>query len=135
MTDEHDGSGIDRMVRGEPERARRLRATLAVVARRTEDEDLRRVIRDVLAGTENVRRALLHPGMTAMAQASLDNLERGLDRLDPDEREDVMSRVGTERTADEEIDAMREATPTSDGRSAPGEDRPGPRRPPTGGTW
>lgn len=135
MTDDHDHSGIEQMVRGDAERARRLRATLAVVLRRTEDEDLRRVIREVLAGDQNVRRALMHPGMTAMAQSNLDNLERGLDRLDPQEREDVLARAGTERTPDEDIEAMREPTPTSDGRTAPGEGPRGPQRPPTGGTW
>ena len=134
MAEHEDHSGIETMVGGDAERARRLRATLAVVARRTEDENLRRVVADVLAGRENVRKALLHPGMTSMAQTNLANLEEGLDRLSPEQREDVMSRVGEERTPDEEIDALREPTPSSDGRRAPTQDRPG-SSPPSGGTW
>ncbi|MGG5259458.1 hypothetical protein [Phycicoccus avicenniae] len=139
MSDQPDHSGIDSIVRGDADRARRLRATLAVVARRTDDEDLRRTVREVLAGRVNVRRALLHPALNAMAAKNLENLEKGLERLDPEQREDVLSRVGKERTPDEEIEEMREPTPTSDGRRAPGEDPGRPRgpQPPAGGggTW
>lgn len=135
MTEAQDHSGIETMVGGDADRARRLRATLAVVARRTEDENLRRVVADVLAGRANVRTALLHPGMMSMAQTNLSNLEEGLDRLSPEERDDVMSRVGEERTSEEDIDALREPTPSSDGRRAPGGGGPAPEPPRSGGTW
>ena len=134
MSTEEDFSGITAIVRGDAHAARRLRATLAVIARRTDDPDLRAVVTRVLAGRENVRRALTHPSLAAMAARNLDNLERGLERLTDEERDDVMSRVGTERTPDDVLDEMREPTPTSDGRRPP-EPPPGGPRPPTGGTW
>ncbi|MGL5851027.1 MAG: hypothetical protein ACRCZD_09635 [Phycicoccus sp.] len=135
MSEQPDQSGIDGMTRGDREQARRLRATLAVISRRTDDEDLRRTVGEVLAGRVNVRRALLHPALTAMAERNLENLEKGLERLGPEQREDVLSRVGTERTPDDEIEAMREPARTSDGRTTPDEGRRGPQPPTRGGTW
>lgn len=122
MSQQNDHSGIDVMLQGDQEGARRLRATLAVIARRTDDPDLERTIRDVLAGRENVRRALLHPALFAMAERNFANLEEGLNRLSDDEREDLFSKVGEIRTPDEVIDALED----------PPQDRPREPEPPAG---
>jgi hypothetical protein len=109
--DRHDYSGIDAMTRGDHRQARQLRATLAVIARRTDDPALRRLVVSVLDGRESVRRVFAHPTFWQMAGTSLDNLEAGLEQLDDEQREDLMDRVGRERTEDEDIEAMREGRP------------------------
>ena len=126
--DQHDYSGIDAMTRGDRRQARQLRASLAVIARRTDDPGLRQLLVQVLDGRESVRRVFAHPTFWQMAGTSLDNLEEGLRQLDDEQREDLMDRVGRERTEDEDIEAMRE------GRPLPAEeDPPAPRRDP--GRW
>jgi len=109
--DRHDSSGIDAMTRGDHRQARQLRATLAVIARRTDDPALRRLVVSVLDGRESVGRVFAHPTFWQMAGSSLDNLEAGLEQLDDEQREDLMDRVGRERTEDEDIEAMREGRP------------------------
>ncbi|MEO5853051.1 MAG: hypothetical protein ABIQ15_11110 [Nocardioides sp.] len=108
MTEQHDFSGIDQMTRGDARQARDLRATMAVIARRTDDPDLRALVVDVLAGRTSVRRVFEHPSFWSMAQTNLDNLEQGLERLSPEERETVTSQDRVEQTSDEDIEAMQE---------------------------
>lgn len=126
-----DFSAISHITGGDERAARRLRSTIAVIMRRTEDPQLRALGAEVLAGRENVRRFLTHPSLMGMAERTFTNLEEGLNRLSDDEREDVMSRVGDAHTPDEEIDELREQVSEQDDRPAP-EQR---ERPDTGGTW
>jgi hypothetical protein len=129
--DRHDYSGIDAMTHGDQRQARQLRASLAVIARRTDDPALRQLVVQVLDGRESVRRVFAHPTFWQMAGTSLDHLEEGLQQLDDEQREDLMDRIGRERTDDEDIEAMRE------GGGPPGapepEQPPAPRRDP--GRW
>lgn len=117
--DAHDYSGIDAMTRGDHRQARQLRASLAVIARRTDDPALRQLVVAVLDGRESVRRVFAHPTFWQMAGTSLENLEAGLEQLDDEQREDLMDRVGRERTEDEHIEAMREGRPEDGPRPAP----------------
>lgn len=107
-SDNADFSAISQITGGDERAARRLKATIAVIMRRTDDPELRALGKDVLAGRENVRRFLTHPSLMSMAERNFAKLEEGVNRLSDDEREDVMSRVGEEQTPDEEIDELRE---------------------------
>lgn len=111
MDTEHDLSGIEAMTRGDERAARELRANIAVITRRTEDRSLRDLCVKVLDGRESVRRVFAHESFWSMTAANLENLEKGLDKLSDDERDDLMDRVGSERTDDEEIDALRDQEP------------------------
>lgn len=126
-----DFSAIDQITGGDARAARRLRATIAVIMRRTEDPELRALGKDVLAGRENVRRFLTHSSLQGMAERNLDNLEEGLGRLSDEERDDVMSRAGEEVTPDEVIDELREpagGTPVEVTETTP-------EKSSKGGTW
>ena len=133
MSEQPDFSGIDQMTRGDERQARDLRATLAVIARRTDDPDLRRLIVDVLGGRTSVRRVFEHPAFWTMAATNLSNLEEGLDRLTDEERESVMAQAGVRTTSDEDIEAMQEGRLDLD--AVEDDDEPPPRdlRPP--GRW
>jgi len=133
VSDTHDFSAISHITGGDEHAARRLKATIAVIMRRTEDPELRALGKEVLAGRENVRRFLTHPSLMGMAERNFNNLEAGLERLSDEEREDVMSRVGEERTPDEVIDELRE--PAGEPLHEPTEDTPRTARNDQGGTW
>lgn len=131
MPENTDFSAISQITDGDERAAQRLKATIAVIMRRTEDPELRALGKEVLAGRENVRRFLTHPSLMGMAERNFANLEEGVERLSDEEREDVMSRVGEEQTPDEEIDELREpggapVVETTQERSD---------RPDKGGTW
>ncbi|ANH37568.1 hypothetical protein I601_1126 [Nocardioides dokdonensis FR1436] len=126
MADVDDFSGIDQLTRGDVAQARRLRATLAVISRRTEDPELRQLVRSVLAGRESVRRVFAHASFWQMAETSFDNLQRGLDQLSPEERDLVAEETGSAQTADAEIDQLRE--PAADPGEGPGREDRGPHR-------
>ena len=81
MSDTHDFSAISHVTGGDEHAARRLKATIAVIMRRTEDPELRALGKEVLAGRENVRRFLTHPSLMGMAERNFNNLEAGLERL------------------------------------------------------
>lgn len=131
MSNTPDFSAISHITGGDERAARRLRSTIAVIMRRTEDPQLRALGAEVLAGRENVRRFLTHPSLMGMAERNFANLEEGLNRLSDDEREEVMSRVGDGHTPDEEIDEMREPAGQTDVLPAQ-EPRDAPDK---GGTW
>ena len=131
MSDNADFSAISHITGGDEQAARRLKATIAVIMRRTEDPELRALGKEVLAGRENVRRFLTHPSLMGMAERNFNNLEEGLNRLSDDEREDVMSRVGEERTPDEVIDELREPA----GEPTPDPVEESEVKPEKGGTW
>jgi hypothetical protein len=117
-----DLSGIDQFTRGDARQARDLRATVAVIARRTEDPALRELCVKVLQGRESVRRMFEHPTFWDMASASMANLEEGLEQLDDEQREDLLAKVGD---ADEVVDeAVDDAL--MDGVVPPGPDEPPP---------
>ena len=131
MSDDVDFSAIDKITGGDARAARRLRTTIAVIMRRTDDPELRALGTEVLAGRENVRTFLTHPSLQSMAERNLNNLEEGLNRLSDEEREEVMSRVGEDITPDEAIDELREPA-----GETPIEDAPArPAKPDKGGTW
>lgn len=109
---EHDLSAIDAMAHGDERAARELRANVAVIARRTDDPSLRDLCVSILQGRESVRRMFAHPSFWAMAERNYQNLEEGLDRLSDEEREDLMDRIGEERTDDDEVAAMRDGAET-----------------------
>ncbi len=111
MKSEYDLSGIDAITHGDARAARELRANIAVIARRTEDKSLRDLCVKVLEGRESVRRVFAHSSFWDMAGKSIENLEKGLDQLSDEQREDLMDRVGQERTSDEDIAAMRDQEP------------------------
>lgn len=111
MKNEHDLSGIDAITHGDARAARELRANIAVIARRTDDRSLRDLCVQVLEGRESVRRVFSHGSFWEMASKNIENLEEGLERLSDEEREDLMDRVGEERTPDEDIDALRDQEP------------------------
>ncbi|MCM3516419.1 MULTISPECIES: hypothetical protein [Nocardioides] len=120
---EPDYSGIDAMTRGDQRQARQLRATLAVIARRTEDPDLRRLCVSVLGGEQSVRRVFEHPTFWAMASRNYENLEEGIARLSPEEREQVTERLhdpGGEITDDAVVQTLQE-----EGRMPPEDPPPG----------
>jgi hypothetical protein len=117
--DDHDLSAIDQITRGDEHQARRLRATLAVIARRTDDPSLRQLVTDVLQGRQSVRRVFTHPTFWAMADAGLDNLQQGLDQLSEEDRRRLLDGIGHERTPDEELDALREPPPAPPPRRDP----------------
>lgn len=73
-----DFSAIDAMAGGDPQLARHLRASMAVVARRTEDPELHQLVVSVLAGKQSVRRVFEHPSFREMAATNIGNLEKGL---------------------------------------------------------
>ena len=123
MKNEHDLSGIDSMAHGDERAARELRANIAAIARRTEDRSLRDLCVQVLEGRESVRRVFAHGSFWQMATQNMENLEQGLDRLSDEQREDLLGRVGTERTDDDEIGALRDQEPPP----PPPEDRTPPR--------
>ena len=87
---------------------RRLRADLAVIARRTDDESLRDLCRAVLRGTQSVRRVFEHPAFSAMVGRSVDQLQRGLDRLDPDDRDRLLADAGSSDLSEERQFALME---------------------------
>jgi hypothetical protein len=91
---EIDYSAIDAVAGGDARAARELRASVAVIARRTEDPTLRELCLAVLAGRQSVRRVFEHPEFQQMSMVSLRHLEEGLARLDDDDREDLLARVG-----------------------------------------
>lgn len=111
MKNEHDLSGIDAITHGDERAARELRANIAVIARRTEDRSLRDLCVKVLEGRESVRRVFSHGSFWEMAGKNIENLEKGLEQLSDEQREDLMDRVGQERTPDEDIDALRDQEP------------------------
>jgi hypothetical protein len=95
---------------------RRLRASLAVIARRTDDPGLRQACLAALQGSSSVRRVFEHPAFRAMAERSADNLAEGLARLDVETREEVLERVGSRETSEATEFALME------GRSVPPRD-------------
>lgn len=94
MSDTLDQSGIASFSGFDAETARRLRANLALIARQTDSEDLRGLVRRVLSGTEHVRAVFRHPAFVAMAAPKLENLLEGIRRLDPEERAKVFQAAG-----------------------------------------
>jgi hypothetical protein len=46
-----------------------------------------------------------------MAGKNIENLEKGLEQLSDEQREDLMDRVGHERTPDDDIAVMRDQEP------------------------
>lgn len=106
-----DYSAIDTVAGHDPRLARSLRASIAVIARRTDDPSLRRLCIEVLHGTQSVRRVFAHPAFNGMVETSLDNLEKGLDRLDPQTREDLIAGIGVEDLPEASEFAMMEGRP------------------------
>ncbi|CAN5612207.1 hypothetical protein BH11ACT8_BH11ACT8_11730 [soil metagenome] len=96
-----DYSAITAMTGGDPQLARHLRASLAVIARRTDDPELRDLVVSVLQGRTSVRRVFEHPAFHRMASTNIDNLQQGLDQLPADEREALLSQAGEARTPEE----------------------------------
>jgi hypothetical protein len=104
--DQHNG--IAALVHGDPQRARELRADLAVFARRSDNPNLRRQVADVLAGRRNVREVLRTPEFNNAAAAALGNIEDGLAQLTDEQRAQVWDRTRP-RTQESNLDAMRDA--------------------------
>lgn len=104
---EHDYSAITQMTRGDERQAAQLRGNLAVIARRTDDPSLRSLIEQVLAGTQSVRRVFEHPSFWAMTERNLRNLQEGLDRLDPEQREQLLDPEARHYTPDDDVAALQ----------------------------
>lgn len=104
-----DMSAIDNVAHHDERMARRLRANVAVIARRTGDPDLRALCLKVLGGQQSVRRVFEHPSFSGMLQHNLANLKQGLDRVPPERREEALRRIGEQITDDEVLDTLRDA--------------------------
>ena len=90
---EVDYSAIDALAGHDERVARTLRANVAVIARRTEDRSLRELCLSILRGQQSIRRLLEHPSFHQMASTHIDNLQKGLDRLDDEERARVYAEM------------------------------------------
>jgi hypothetical protein len=83
---EDELSGIAAMVRGDEERAIRLRGNLALFARQSGDPGTRRLVVEVLAGRRNVRDVLRSAEFTRVCRRRLANVERALATLSDGQR-------------------------------------------------
>ena len=92
MTERNDRSGIDRLVHGDPNDAKELRANLAVFARRTDDPRIRSMVTDVLAGRRNVREVFRTKEFNDAVSGGIDKIEAGIEALTDEEREWVFDR-------------------------------------------
>ncbi len=104
-------NGIAALADGEKESARRLRANLAVFARRADDPEVTDLVNEVLGGRRNVRDVVSSPQFARELSAKLDNLETGLRRLPPLERERLLDRARHDTepsTDDERLDELRD---------------------------
>lgn len=108
---ETDYSAIAAVAGNDPRLIRSLRASLAVIARRTDDPSLRSLCVQVLQGSQSVRRVFEHPSFQQMTARSLQNLEKGLERLDPDEREESYNSISRRHTPEETQFALMEGRP------------------------
>ncbi|MEX0428094.1 hypothetical protein AB3X52_10735 [Nocardioides sp. DS6] len=95
----------------DPVLVRRLRADIAVIARRTDDPGLRDLCLSVLRGTQSVRRVFEHPPFARLTRTSVDNLQAGIDRLDEEERADLLAGIGVDALPEERQFALMEGRP------------------------
>jgi hypothetical protein len=115
-------NGVVSVVGGDPERARQLRANIAILARRLGDPQITRMVNEVLAGHRNVREVFRTRQFQEVGSRNLDNLEQGLDRLPAGERERMLVEAGerAEAVAErEERDARLHALRDRDLPSSP----------------
>ena len=97
-------NGVLSVVGGDAERARQLRANIAVFARRLGDPQITRMVNEVLAGHRNVREVFRTRQFQEVGSRNLDNLERGLDRLPPGELQRMLGEAGERAESDAEAD-------------------------------
>ena len=106
MNPADEQSGIARIVRGDVQNARELRANLAVFARRSGSIRMRRLVADVLAGRRSVREVLQTKEFNEAGQANLSKIEQGLDQLTDEERTEVFD-ASRPPTPSWKLDALR----------------------------
>jgi len=105
---DHDYSAIDHLTAGDERMSQHVRANIAVLARRTDDPELRQLCLDVLGGRTSVRRVYEHPSFRSRLRTSLANLRAGLDRLPEQQRRSLLDQVGTRHTPDELIERLNQ---------------------------
>ena len=114
---EDDGNGIARLAQGDPNEVRRIRANLAVFARRARDRDTTELVNDVLAGRRDIRDVVNSESFRRVAESNVANLEEGLRRM-PDEQRtrllDAARRQELPITDRDEIDTLRGPAPPRD---------------------
>jgi hypothetical protein len=108
---EVDYSAIAAVAGNDPLLIRRLRADIAVIARRTDDAGLRDLCVAVLRGSQSVRRVFEHPAFRQMALTSAEHLEEGLDRLDEEQREELLAGIGSRELPEQRQFALMEGRP------------------------
>jgi|GEM_PF-5274708 len=112
---EVDYSAIAAVAGNDPILMRRLRADLAVIARRTDEASLRELCVAVLRGSQSVRRVFEHPAFRQMALAGAERLEEGLDRLEEDQREELLGGIGSRTLPEDRQFALMEDRPLPPG--------------------
>lgn len=105
---EVDYSAIDALAGGDPQEARALRASVAVIARRTDDRSLRDLCLAVLRGQQSIRRLVEHHSFQQLVESSVDHLQQGLDQLDPETRENLLAGVDVHPLSEEAEFALME---------------------------
>jgi hypothetical protein len=93
IREEDTRNGVLSLVGGDAERARQLRANIAVFARRLGDPQITRMVNEVLAGRRNVREVFRTPQFTEVTDRNLGRIEEGLGRLTPEQREELFERM------------------------------------------
>jgi hypothetical protein len=106
-TSADEQAGITNLVHSNAADARELRANLAVFARRSNSEHIRRLVNDVLSGRRNVREVFRTKEFTDKLSANLGKIEAGLDALTDDERAAVWDR-DRDRTPQAALNALRD---------------------------
>ncbi|TNC21077.1 hypothetical protein [Amycolatopsis alkalitolerans] len=101
-----DPSGITKLVGGNPDDARELRANLSLFARRADTPNVRRLVSDVLAGRRNVREVFRTPEFEQLVASRVANIEAGLDQLNDEERAEVWNQ-DRPRTSPEALESLR----------------------------
>lgn len=132
MNEQDEKSGIARIAHGDEEAARRLRANLAVFARRTGDPQVRKLVSEVLAGRRDVREVFASKEFRQTVSTNIARIEAGIEALTDEERARVLD-PDRPRTPAAKIDSMvdpavagpppPEPTPAADGDDSSNEER------------
>lgn len=101
-------NGIESLTRGDEADARELRANLAVFARTVDKPGITNLVADVLSGRRNVREVFRTEEFEDVLGRRFDNVQRALDRLSDDEREQLFDEA-RERTPQDRLDALRDS--------------------------
>lgn len=126
--DEDRQNAILVITQGDAERAKRLRANIAVFARRLDDPEVTRKVDEVLRGQRSVRDVFRTRQFQEVANRNFEHFERALDRLPPGDRERLLGRLQApedEATDPKRLDSLRDADLASSPVDDRGEVEPG----------